>query len=239
MSFRSTRCILYSGGAHGSTWSNLVIASGTVFNEVHLWRLPSLASLDNFCNKSKSSGFQPHGEVIRVGNVIDVDVFKKLVGHEGVVFYVSFSKDGKLLSSTSDDRTVRLWNADHNAQCEPFHTYYGHTSRVWQSRILESLNYIVTVSEDNTCRVWSYPTLDDAEQEAKCLAVLSGHSGRNCWSVAISNDLGVVATGGADAGIRFWNLKEMKRNLIGLVFFLVFDVTIDQLDTKIYLRDRL
>ena len=33
----SSRCILYSARFYGHSWETLLLAAGTVFNEVHLW----------------------------------------------------------------------------------------------------------------------------------------------------------------------------------------------------------
>jgi WD40 repeat protein len=33
---------------------------------------------------------------------------------KGVIFGVSFSDDGKTISSVSDDRTIRIWKTDRN-----------------------------------------------------------------------------------------------------------------------------
>ncbi|KAI8885675.1 WD40 repeat-like protein [Backusella circina FSU 941] len=74
------RCILYAARFFGHTRSTLTLASGTVFNEVHLWKLGD-------------------GQVERV-----------LRGHEGVIFGVRFNNDGTRLTSVSDDRTIRIWS---------------------------------------------------------------------------------------------------------------------------------
>ena len=52
------RCILYSARFFGDTRDDLILASGTVFNQVHLW------------------------DVLKKNEFGDGIVFKKLIGHE-------------------------------------------------------------------------------------------------------------------------------------------------------------
>jgi WD40 repeat protein len=79
------RCILYSARIFGSTPETLLIASGTVFNQVQLWR-PYVKNQDG-----------------------DAIVHKKLTGHEGVIFGLQFNVDASQVVSVSDDRTIRVW----------------------------------------------------------------------------------------------------------------------------------
>ena len=62
-----------------------MLASGTVFNEVHVWKI---------MNRNEDG---------------DGIVSHRLTGHEGVIFGVRFSPDGHMLASVSDDRTIRIW----------------------------------------------------------------------------------------------------------------------------------
>ncbi|KAJ2048832.1 WD repeat-containing protein 6 [Coemansia sp. S16] len=120
------RSILYAAAFAGDTIDDLLVAAGTVFNQVLVWQFAK-------------------GQVER-----------RLVGHEGVIFGVHFSTDRTTLASVSDDRTLRLWSLIlGDSECgkvEPRETLYGHHARIWQCLILDDC--IVTASEDGTCRVW-------------------------------------------------------------------------------------
>lgn len=52
---------------------------------------------------------------------------------------------------------------------------YGHTARVWAARLLP--NYIISIGEDATCRVWGY--------DGRTINVFKGHKGKSIWSVAV------------------------------------------------------
>ncbi|ORZ20442.1 WD40-repeat-containing domain protein [Absidia repens] len=97
---------------------------------------------------------------------------------------------------------------------------FGHTARVWDCQFVDT--YLVSISEDATCRVWKnslmmdsgFEGIDMGDSSMDCLACWEGHTGKNIWSCAVSPDHKVVATGGQDSGIRLWSLASIKRNII-------------------------
>lgn len=74
-----------------------------------------------------------------------------LSGHKGTVFDVQFHPScANILFSCSDDRSVIKWNLeDRRHKC-----FTGHEARVWQIAVSDKV--VCSVSEDNTCRVWSH-----------------------------------------------------------------------------------
>ncbi|CDS06389.1 hypothetical protein LRAMOSA08917 [Lichtheimia ramosa] len=180
------KCILYSARFHGTTRENLVLGAGTVFNEVHVWK------------------------VFEMDDNQDGVVVHRLVGHEGVIFGVRFSDDGSMLASVSDDRTIRVWSL--TKERKPL-VIFGHTARIWDCQFVDQ--YLVSISEDATCRVWRNILMDGSDHdEADCLARWEGHIGKNVWSCAISPEKKMVATGGQDSGIRLWSLMSIRNNNI-------------------------
>ena len=127
----------YSARFFGSCLEHLIIASGTVFNQVLLWKVQG---------KKDENNRSP--------------VLERLTGHEGVIFSINFNKSGTLLSSVSDDRSIRLWKVtnlstfESNGCVEPMLVVYGHTARVWDAKLLETC--FVSIGEDLVCNVWSY-----------------------------------------------------------------------------------
>ncbi|CAG8465699.1 10974_t:CDS:10 [Funneliformis mosseae] len=181
------RCILYSARFFGDTRNELIMASGTVFNQIHLW------------------------DVMKKNEFGDGSVYKKLIGHEGVIFGVRFSEDGKTIASVSDDRTVRLWKTDRNDRSNPL-VLFGHMARVWDCHIID--DYLISISEDSTCRVWKN-SIDSSDcDDLDCIACWEGHVGKNIWSLAIDPSKKIVATGGGDSGIRLWSLFTVTNNKI-------------------------
>uniref|UniRef100_UPI00398EC101 tRNA (34-2'-O)-methyltransferase regulator WDR6-like isoform X2 n=1 Tax=Pristiophorus japonicus TaxID=55135 RepID=UPI00398EC101 len=182
------KCILYSACFVGRSWAELVLVSGTVFNQLVLWRMEGPTNEDG-----------------------RVRADRRISGHSGVIFSIHYMEKNGLLASASDDRSVRLWKVGNlrqdlkggdggtgSAPC--LLQLYGHQSRVWSVQLLDS--HIVSVGEDSACIVWSY--------NGDIVDSFRGHRGRSVRAMAVNEDKGWVVTGGADSGIRLWRILEKK-----------------------------
>ena len=89
------KCILYSGTLVLGNSTTTALA-GTVFQELIIW------SLDN-ATKSMT---------ITENKTVEQPVLHRLKGHEGVLFSVTLDLKYNLISTTSDDRTTRLWKIE-------------------------------------------------------------------------------------------------------------------------------
>ena len=78
-----------------------------------------------------------------------------LSGHTKEVNCLTFSLDGTLLVSGSDDKTVKLWDVQTGGVINTFH---GHTSQVWSVSISPDSTMIASGSWDNTIRLWDVQT---------------------------------------------------------------------------------
>ncbi|KAJ1909087.1 WD repeat-containing protein 6 [Tieghemiomyces parasiticus] len=190
------QCIVYSARFFGRTRASLRVAVGTVFNQALVWDVGTARQ-----------GYDPTGHT-----PVIMSVRHTLVGHEGVIFRLRFSRDGNTLATVSDDRTIRLWELNAPSTCTPATTLYGHTARVWDCQILDDV--LVSIAEDTACRVWSFNPAQfrkDTDDEPRPLAHWRGHRGKSVWSLAINPSRTVAATGGGDGGVRLWPLGDIRR----------------------------
>ncbi|XP_033222136.1 WD repeat-containing protein 6 [Belonocnema kinseyi] len=178
------KCILYGGSIYNKNSGDVVVFSGTVFQEILVW-------------KTKITGSNE-----------DAPILHRLKGHNGVIFSVFYDPFTNLICSTSDDRTVRLWGMQYEKEKIPENslvkweqveislraTMYGHTARVWRAMIKNDT--VVSIGEDSQICLWS--------TTGQFLKKIHAHHGAAIWSVDVSKTDNRMLTGAADGSIYAW-----------------------------------
>lgn len=120
-------------------------------------------------------------------------------GHEGAVYALATSQDGKFLVTGGRDRTVRLWDF---ASRQQLRLWQGHAQAVTAVAISPDSRWAASGSEDGTIRLWPLQQSDEhrAFQDAK----------DSLWAVAYSPDGKRLATAGADGRLRLYDSAAGK-----------------------------
>ncbi|XP_017578708.1 WD repeat-containing protein 6 [Pygocentrus nattereri] len=190
-------CLLYSALLIGPSWETSVLVGGTVFNQLVLWR--------------------PGG----AGANSQAQVERRLLGHKGVIFSLCYLQSSGWLASASDDRSVRVWHVgrvggdggcgEESPTC--LRVLYGHQARVFCVRL--SPGQVYSAGEDGACLLWEW------EGDGRVGRMLKGHRSGGIRALAVSKgSVGEgsrwVATGGADGGVRLWNVIDQSSETTAL-----------------------
>ena len=121
----------------------------------------------------------------------------------GRVTCIGLSPDGNQIVSGSDDKSVRVWDANTGEQLRELQ---GHTSSVISVAFSHDGNRIVSGSYDNSVRVWDAKT---GEQ----LRELQGHTS-SVYSVAFSHDGNRIVSGSDDNSVQVWDNLNLNTSWV-------------------------
>ena len=133
--------------------------------------------------------------------------FRTFEGHTDAVRSVSFSPDGSLLLSSSQDNTVRVWDF---AGGQMLKTFRGHGGQVQAAAFLTDGTRILSASHDRSVREWSIS--GNAEIRTLQGRVLNGHSDA-VLAAAYSQDQLQIVTASRDRTARTWNTSTGQPSL--------------------------
>ena len=93
--------------------------------------------------------FSHSGDIVDRFTVFDLATQKGIdfIGHEGQVYEVVFSPDGKQIASVSEDATARIWDVQ---SARPVAVFRGHAVKVLTVAFRADGGRVVTASADGT-----------------------------------------------------------------------------------------
>ena len=122
---------------------------------------------------------------------------KSLVDPNSIVEGISFSPDGQLLASFSNDKTIRLWRMPDGQHLV---TLTGHTESVKGISFSRDGQLFASCSSDKTIRLWRMP-------DGQHLATLTGHT-ESVKGISFSRDGQLFASCSSDKTIRLWRMPD-------------------------------
>ncbi|MBK6827065.1 MAG: caspase family protein [Chitinophagaceae bacterium] len=121
------------------------------------------------------------------------------VGHKGAIVSAEFTKNGKLILTSSRDNSSKVWDANTG---KLLYTMDGLTNLNFTPGFSSNDQFIFTSVADSLVKVWE-------TKSSKLLYTLRGHSGA-VKSVTLSEDQKYFYTAAADTTIRIWEAGTGK-----------------------------
>jgi WD40 repeat protein/CHAT domain-containing protein len=200
------------------------IASASDDNTIKLWKPDGtlVHTLEGHSNFVSSVSFQPKGQLlasaswdntVKLWNVDDGTLVctiqepndgvklpsSQIEGYNDGVRDVSFSPDGQLIASASQENKIRLWKPD----CTPKGTLPGHKLTLWSISFKPKGQLIASASSDYTVKLWK---LDGTE-----VRTLEGHRGL-VRDVSYSPNGKLIASASYDNDPCYGDIKLWKSN---------------------------
>ncbi|XP_075740626.1 tRNA (34-2'-O)-methyltransferase regulator WDR6 isoform X5 [Rhipicephalus microplus] len=201
----SDYCLLYTAQLVGVSWKQLIAVVGTVYKEVLLW-VPSQVS--------------------------PAPVLHRLTGHQGVIFSVSFHVPQRLLCSTSDDRSLRVYRFHEAGPSNTLPERAGTSSATTHSGTASLLPFgpaqlasgwfsSVHALYGHESRVWRAAILHNCyisvgEDGHICFWGLPGNlinrmtapGGGSIWCLAVNEEETLAVTGSSGSALSLWHVPE-------------------------------
>jgi WD40 repeat protein len=122
-----------------------------------------------------------------------------MTGHQGAIFGLAFSQDGRRIASASWDHTAKVWDCE---TCRELLTFTGHTAPVHSVAFSPDGHRVASAGFDGQIKIWdSTNGIELVSCDGFIFPVMA---------VAFSPDGKRVASGGADRTVKIWDAGTGK-----------------------------
>lgn len=162
-------------------------------------QLEALMASVEALKEMKRMGRENKDELQRIQSVIyNVQERKRLKRHQGGVYTVNFSPDGKIIASAGDDGQIILWTSEGKMIGSPIS---GHKQAVMALKFSYNNQLIASGSLDKTIKIWT--TLGGLEE---ILPV-----NQPVYDLTFSKDNHTIAFGTINSDVIIWDLKSKSQ----------------------------
>ncbi|MEO0843567.1 MAG: CHAT domain-containing protein, partial [Cyanobacteria bacterium J06643_5] len=133
-------------------------------------------------------------------NVNSIREYNILSSHDSQVNSVSFSDDGKLLASASQDNTIKIWRRDGKL----LQTLTEPKDGIFSVIFSPDNQFIITGSFGNTVSLWRYNSRTGLFTKNPVVTITEPEE---LWAVAFNPNKNIIATGNENGKVKFWNLS--------------------------------
>ena len=183
------------------------IASGSTDCSLRLWSVEKKTCIQSVKLQGKrilALAFNPRGKSLIVGEEESVVLWetgtftriRKLYEHRDSITHLTFSSDGRLLASASEDTLIGLYDMTLHRELAILES---HGEDVESLAFSPDGRLLVSGSQDKTIKLW------DIEKK-KEISSFREHDG-HVYAVSFSPDGKVLATGSEDRTIKLWDME--------------------------------